>query len=495
MPSMHPEESGSTTGWGAPAPSDQNSLTAGPNGPIFLHDGHFVDQMAHFNRQNVPERLPHAKGSSAFGRLTITEDVSAFTRAAVFQKNTTTKALVRFSTVAGELGSPDTWRDIRGFSMKFYTSEGNLDIVGNHTPIFFVRDPMKFPHFIRSQKRQPDTGLRDATMQWDFCSLSPETSHQVAYIMGPRGLPRTWRHMNGYGSNTFMWVNAGGERFWIKYHFHTQQGMEYLSNSEAEALSGTDSDFHRRDLFEAIRAGDAPRWSFSVQVMPYEEAASYRFNPFDLTKTWSHRDYPLIPVGELILDTNPENHFAQIEQAAFSPANLVPGVGLSPDKMLLGRVFAYGDAQRYRIGPNFMQLPVNRPVAPVQTYQFDGPMTYDHTRDLPRYAPNSFDRPWSDKGADLEESWATDTEIVRAAYELHSEDDDFGQAGTLVRDIFTAEEREDLVYTVAGALGRIRHDGVLGRAVEYWRKIDPATGDRVAQIVKPSDEDRPAAAE
>ncbi|WP_122817634.1 catalase [Nocardioides pantholopis] len=475
---------GSTTAWGAPAPSDRNSLTVGSNGPLLLHDVHFLEQMAHFNRQNVPERLPHAKGSGAFGELTITEDVSQFTKAAVFQKGAHTESLLRFSTVAGELGSPDTWRDVRGFALKFYTSEGNLDIVGNNTPVFFLRDPMKFPHFIRSQRRLPDTGLRDATMQWDFWTLNPESAHQVTYLMGERGLPRTWRHMNGYGSHTYMWVNAAGEKFWVKYHFHTQQGMEFFSDAEAEAMAGADADFHRRDLFDSIAKGDAPRWTFSVQVMPYEDAASYRFNPFDLTKVWSHADYPLITVGELILNRNPENHFAQIEQAAFSPGNMVPGVGLSPDKMLLGRSFAYNDAQRNRIGTNFMQLPVNRPKVPVDTYQVDGQMQFDHSGAKPVYAPNSFGRGWSDDAAAPEETWAVDAELVRAAYSLHAEDGDFNQPGTMVREVWNDEQRASFVSTVSGALSGVQHDGVLGRAFEYWRSVDAEVGKRIEETVR-----------
>jgi catalase len=294
----------------------------------------------HFNREKVPERQPHAKGAGAFGILKTTEDVSRYTKAALFQRDCSTEMLARFSTVAGEAGSPDTWRDVRGFSLKFYTEQGNYDLVGNNTPVFFVRDPMKFPHFIRSQKRLPDSGLRDHHMQWDFWTSNPETAHQVAYLMGERGLPRTWRHMNGYGSHTYMWINAAGERFWIKYHFHSNQGMASFSNAEAAAVAGQDADFHRRDLFEAIARGEHPSWTLSVQAMPYEDARSYRINPFDLTKTWSHKDYPLIKVGTMTLNRNPENFFAQIEQAAFSPGNTVPGIGLSPDKMLLGRVFA-----------------------------------------------------------------------------------------------------------------------------------------------------------
>jgi len=481
----------STTGWGAPAPSDRNTLSVGRNGPLLLHDVHFLEQMAHFNREKVPERQPHAKGGGAFGFFETTEDVSQFTKAAVFQKGARTDLLIRFSTVAGEMGSPDTWRDVRGFSLKLYTSEGNYDIVGNNTPIFFIRDPMKFPHFIRSQKRLPDSGLRDNHMQWDFWTLNPESAHQVTYLMGDRGLPRTWRHMNGYGSHTFMWVNGGGERFWVKYHFKTDLGWESFTNDEAAAMAGADADFHRRDLFEAIARGEHPTWTLKVQVMPYEDAKDYRFNPFDLTKVWPHEDYPLITVGKMTLDGNPENFFAQIEQAAFSPGNTVPGIGLSPDKMLLGRAFAYHDAQRRRIGTNFHQLPVNQPKVPVDTYLFDGHMTYHHSGAKPVYAPNSEGRPWADDDAALEESWAVDGDMVRAAYELHKEDDDFGQAGALVREVMDDGARDRLVETVSGSLlGGVRGE-VLERALEYWKRIDPGVGQRIEDKVRAGAADEP----
>nr|WP_244145385.1 catalase [Paraburkholderia mimosarum] len=436
--------------------------------------------MAHFNREKVPERQPHAKGAGAFGEFKATEDVSRYTKAAVFQKGAVTEMLARFSTVAGEMGSPDTWRDVRGFSLKFYTTEGNYDLVGNNTPVFFVRDPMKFPHFIRSQKRLPDSGLRDAEMQWDFWTNNPESAHQVTYLMGERGLPRTWRHMNGYGSHTFMWVNAAGEKFWVKYHFHTNQGMQFFTNAEAAAMAGEDADFHRRDLFEAIARSEFPSWTLSVQVMPYAQAKHYRFNPFDLTKTWSHKDYPLIKVGTMTLNRNPENFFAQIEQAAFSPGNTVPGIGLSPDKMLLGRAFAYNDAQRARIGTNFNQLPVNRPKVPVQTYQFDGNMAYEHTGNAPTYAPNSFGRPWADTTGPADDGWEADGDMVRSAYTLHAEDDDFGQAGALVRNVFNDRQRESLIQQVVASLNGVRSP-VRERVFEYWKKIDSDVG---AQIEK-----------
>ncbi|NTF52775.1 catalase [Agrobacterium rhizogenes] len=478
------EIKGSTTGSGAPAPSDRNSLTIGADGPILLHDVHFLEQMAHFNREKVPERQPHAKGSGAFGVLEISEDLSAYTKATLFQKGAKTDMLARFSTVAGESGSPDTWRDVRGFSLKFYTDNGNYDLVGNNTPVFFVRDPIKFPHFIRSQKRLPDSGLRDNHMQWDFWTSNPETAHQVTYLMGDRGLPRSWRHMNGYGSHTYMWINAAGERFWVKYHFHTAQGMRFFDNAEAAAMAGADADHHRRDLFEAIARGEYPSWKLSVQIMPYADAKNYRFNPFDLTKTWSHADYPLIPLGTMTLNRNPENFFAQIEQAAFSPGNTVPGIGLSPDRMLLGRAFAYADAQRNRIGTNFHQLPVNRPKIPVNTYMFDGQMAFEHSGNAPVYVPNSGGRSWADETGQAADGWQADGSMVRSAYTLHAEDGDFGQAGTLVRDVFNDDQRAKLADQVAGSLiGGVR-EPVLSRAFDYWKSIDADIGRRIEEKVR-----------
>ncbi|MDI3331289.1 MAG: catalase [Micrococcus sp.] len=483
MTETTPHATGSTTQAGIPAVSDRNSLTVGSNGPIVLHDSHLVETLQHFNRMNVPERRPHAKGSGAFGVFETTEDVSGYTKAALFQKGATVRMLARFSTVAGELGSPDTWRDVRGFALKFYTEEGNFDLVGNNTPVFFVRDPMKFPHFIRSQKRLPDSGLRDGTMQWDFWTQNPESAHQVTYLMGDRGLPSTWRHMNGYGSHTYMWVNEAGEKFWVKYHFESRQGVESLSNEEAERLAGANAEYHRQDLFEAIKRGEFPQWDLYVQVMPYEDAKTYRFNPFDLTKTWSKKDYPRIKVGTMTLNENPVNHFAQIEQAAFSPANMVPGMGMSPDKMLLGRNFAYQDAQRYRIGTNFQQLPVNKPINEVHTYNFEGNMWYDHSGAKPVYAPNSFGSPWSDETGAVDVSWENDGELVRSAYALHAEDDDFGQPRTLLNEVFDDAQRSRFVQTVAGALDGVQ-EPVLSNAFQYWKNVDATIGQRIEDAVR-----------
>jgi len=477
MPEENPV---STTETGAPAPSDAFTLSVGADGPLLLHDHHFIGQMAHFNRERVPERNVHAKGGGAFGRFEVTDDVSGFTKAAVFAPGARTETLLRFSTVAGEQGSADTVRDPRGFALKFYTTEGNYDLVGNNTPVFFIRDPIKFPHFIRSQKRRPDTGMRDNDMQWDFWTLAPESAHQVSILFSERGIPGTWRHMDGFGSHTYMWVNAAGEKFWVKYHFKTDQGIRTLTAAEAATMVGEDADFHRRDLYTAIARGEHPSWTLYVQVMPYAEAPGYRFNPFDLTKVWPHGDYPMIRVGRLTLDRNPENFFAQIEQAAFEPSALVPGIGISPDKMLLGRMFAYADTHRYRIGPNYLQLPVNQPKVPVRTYAFDGPMRYAHTGNQPVYSPNSYGGPVADSVRGEDNGWYSDGEMVRAAYTLHAEDDDFGQPGALVRDVLDDAGRERLVSNVVGHLRGGVSRPVVERAIAYWRAIDKNVGDHIA---------------
>ena len=478
------DESASTTGTGAPAPSDRNSLTIGADGPMLLHDVHFLEQMAHFNRERVPERNVHAKGGGAFGEFETTGDVSQYTKAALFQPGVKTEMLARFSTVAGEQGSPDTWRDPRGFALKFYTSEGNYDLVGNNTPVFFIRDAMKFPHFIRSQKRRGGSGLRDNHMQWDFWTLNPESAHQVTYLMGDRGIPRSWRHMSGFGSHTYMWINARGQKFWIKYHFDTQQGVLHLTGEEAERIAGVDADFHRRDLHEAIAGGDFPRWQLSVQIMPYEDARTYHLNPFDLTKIWPHADYPLVPVGTMTLNRNPENFFAQIEQAAFEPSALVPGVGFSPDKMLLGRAFAYSDTHRYRIGANYLQLPVNRPKTEVDSYLFDGAMAYEHHGDASTYAPNTQGRRYSDLTGPVEDGWETDGEMMRTAYELRPDDDDWSQPGALVRDVMDDDQRERFVQNVSGHLLGGVHGDVLERAFAYWKNVDADTGKQIEERVR-----------
>jgi catalase len=470
-----------TTDAGIPVSSDEHSLTVGPDGPILLHDHYLIEQMANFNRERIPERQPHAKGSGAFGHFQVTGNVSDYTKAAVFQSGQKTDTLIRFSTVAGERGSPDTWRDPRGFSLKFYTSEGNYDMVGNNTPVFFIRDPMKFQHFIRSQKRRADNGLRDHDMQWDFWTLSPESAHQVTWLMGDRGIPKTFRHMNGYSSHTYMWINAEGKRFWVKYHFKTNQGIDFLAQEDAEQLAGTNSDYHRQDLFNAIEQGDHPSWTLKVQIMPFEEAKTYRFNPFDLTKVWPHGDYPLQEVGQLTLNRNPTDFHTEIEQAAFEPNNLVSGIGVSPDKMLLGRIFAYADAHRHRLGVNYKQIPVNRPVVPVHSYSKDGAMRVENVTD-PVYAPNSKGGPSADSHRYPEmATWETNGEFVRAAYTLREDDDDFGQAGTLVREVMDTAQRDRLVSNVVAHLKNGVSGPVLQRAFEYWRNIDKEIGDRIAR--------------
>ncbi|MFC8192935.1 catalase [Cellulomonas sp. NPDC057328] len=467
-----------TTNAGAPVASDAHSLAVGADGPIVLHDHYLVEKLAHFNRERVPERVVHAKGGGAFGTFTVTNDVSAYTRAAVFQPGAATEMLARFSSVAGENGSPDTWRDPRGFALKFYTSEGNYDLVGNNTPVFFIRDGIKFPDFIHSQKRLPGSNLRDNDMQWDFWTLSPESAHQVTWLMGDRGLPRSWRTMDGFSSHTYQWVNAAGERFWVKYHFQTQQGIDNLTPDEAAQLAGSDADHHIRDLHEHIQDGDFPRWTLRVQVMPYEDAKTYRFNPFDLTKVWPHADYPLIEVGVMELNRNPENYFAQIEQATFAPSNFVPGIGPSPDKMLLARIFSYADAHRYRVGVNHAQLPVNAPKSEVHSYSKDGAarVTFP-SADRPVYAPNSVGGPAADPARAAETGgWESDGEMVRAAATLHPQDDDFGQAGTLYREVFDDAARARFLETITGHVGAVKSDDIRARAVQYWTNVDAGLG-------------------
>jgi len=472
-----------TTDAGIPAPSDEYSLSAGVDGPLLLQDHYLIQKMAQFNRERVPERVVHAKGSGAFGYFEVTADVTQWTKAAFLNTiGKRTPVLARFSTVAGEQGFPDTVRDPRGFALKFYTEEGNYDLVGNNTPIFFVRDPSKFSDFIHSQKRMPDTGMRSNNAQWDFWSLSPETIHQVTFLMSDRGTPRTWRNMNGYGSHTFLWVNAGGERFWVKYHFKTEQGIENFTDADAKAMTAEDPDYHRRDLRESIAKQDHPVWRLEMQVMPFEDAVDYRFNPFDLTKVWPHGDYPPVTVGRLVLDRNPENFFAEIEQASFEPANMVPGIGPSPDKMLLGRLFSYPDAHRYRIGTNYLQLPVNRPHAEVHSYNKDGAMRYEQSGNQPVYAPNSYGGPQADPERHADPSWfVASGEIMRSAYRPHAEDNDFGQAGDLYRDVLTETDKAHLASNIVGHMSQEVERAVQERALVLWRQVDANLGAQVAQ--------------
>ncbi len=471
-----------TNNSGIPAASDEHSLTVGPNGPTVLHDAYTVQKMQSFNRERVPERVVHAKGSGAFGFFEVTEDVTQWTSAAFLsQVGKRTPMFARFSTVAGELGSPDTVRDPRGFALKFYTEEGNYDLVGNNTPVFFIRDAIQFSDFIHSQKRLPDTGIRSNDMQWDFWTLTPESAHQVTILMSDRGTPRTWRNMHGYGSHTYSWMNAGGERFWVKYHFKSVQGIENFTLDEAAATAGDDPDFHRRDLWQAIAAGDAPEWGLEMQIMPFEDAQDYRFNPFDMTKVWPHADYPPITVGRFVLDHNPKNHFAEVEQAAVSPANLVPGIGLSPDKMLMGRIFSYHDTHMHRIGTNYGQLPVNAARCPVHSYMKDGFMTYGHAGSQPVYAPNSYHGPRADPARAAQPAWPVEAgEIGHYAYEPHRDDDDFIQAGTLYRDVMNSSDREHLVANIVAHAGDgVSHDVQL-RVIDYWTNVDSDLGALVA---------------
>ncbi|MDU2586385.1 MAG: catalase [Corynebacterium sp.] len=485
---------------GQPVPSENTSVTAGQQGPVALNDIHLIEKLAHFNRERVPERTPHAKGHGAFGELHITEDVSAYTKAKVFQKGTVTPMMGRFSTVAGEQGSPDTWRDVHGFALRFYTEDGNLDIVGNNTPVFFVRDGLKFPDFIHSQKRLGTNGLRDADMQWDFWTRNPESAHQVTYLMGDRGTPKSTRHQNGYGSHTFQWVNEQGEAFWVKYHFKTRQGVENFTDEEATTTAGQNPDCHREDLYNAIEEGNYPIWDVKVQIMPLDEAENYRFNPFDLTKVWSKKDYPLHDVGYFVLNRNPHNFFAQIEQVALDPSNIVPGVGLSPDKMLQARVFAYADQQRYRIGPNYQQLPVNQPqnVDEVNTYQHEGSMQYHfNAPEDPVYSPNRYEKGTGvlddaavNDRSQLETTTAAElyinpesygSDLVRAPYVRHAEDDDFVQARDLYENVYDDAAKERLVTNITNAMAGVSEE-TEERVYEYWTNVHPALGQRVREV-------------
>jgi catalase len=473
-----------TTDTGAPAPSDEYTLTVGPTGPALLQDTYLNEKLAHFVRERIPDRVYHVKGGGAFGYFEVTADVTQWTKAAFLNKvGKRTPLFLRFSIVAADEGAPDTDRDLRGVAIKFYTEDGNYDIVGNNTPVFFVRDPMKFPDFIHSQLRLPDTGIRSNNMQWDFWTLSPESVHQVIWLMGDRGTPRTWRNMNLYASSTYMWENAAGEKFWVKYHFKSEQGIQNFTNAEARAMFVEDLDYHRRDLWDTIARKDYPSWRLEMQIMPFEDAADYRFNPFDITKVWPHKDYPMIPVGRMVLDRNPDNFFAQVTQVAFEVANFVPGIGPSPDKMVLGRMFAYGDSARYRDGPNYNQLPINRPLNEVHNYNKDGPMRYHHSGNQPVYAPNSYGGPRADPQRYRDLSWFVEAaEIMRTAYVAHKDDDDFVQPGTLYRQVMSQTERDHLVGNIVWHLSQGVECVIQERAVEnYLSPVDPDLGARVAK--------------
>lgn len=461
-----------TTAAGIPVGDNQNSITAGQHGPTLIQDMHLIEKLAHFNRERVPERVVHAKGAGAHGYFKVTNDVSKYTKAAFLSEvGKETPVFLRFSTVAGELGSADTVRDPRGFAVKFYTEEGNYDLVGNNTPIFFIRDAIKFPDFIHTQKRNPQTNLKDPNMVWDFWSLSPESLHQITYLHTDRGIPATFRHMNGYGSHTFKWVNKEGDAYFIKYHFHTDQGVKNLDVDLAAKLAGTNPDYHTEDLFNAIEEGNHPSWTLSVQIMPVDEAPQYRYDPFDVTKVWSHKDYPLIEVGKLVLNRNPQNYFAEVEQAAFSPASFVPGIEASPDKMLQGRLFAYADAHRYRVGTNHQLLPINRPIVETNNYQRNGYMRFDDNGgSAPNYEPNSY----ADAPKETPENKITPFEVSGFADSVaYDSDDHYSQPRALFRDVLNDEERERLMQNFADHLSGVTREGIVERQLKLFEKVDP----------------------
>ena len=469
-----------TTAAGIPVGDNQNSLTAGERGPTLLQDHHLLEKLAHFNRERIPERVVHAKAAGAHGVFTVTNDITKYTKAEIFSKiGKKTEVFGRFSTVAGEKGSADTVRDVRGFSLKFYTEEGNWDLVGNNTPVFFIRDAIKFPDFIHTQKRMAQTNLRSDTMWWDFWSQVPEALHQVTILFSDRGIPKGIPYLNGYGSHTYSFINAKDKRFWVKFHFKTQQGIQCMAPEEADQIAGQDPDYHTRQLSEAIARGDYPKWTLSVQVMPEAEAETYRWNPFDLTKVWPHADYPLIEVGVLKLNRNPENYFAEVEQSAFSPANVVPGISFSPCKMLQARIFAYADAHRYRLGANFERLPINCPrAAKASNYQRDGAMRFDDNGGASvNYEPNSFGGPQANpafKEPPLKISGDADWYDQKRGV-----DDDYVQPGDLYR-LMSREEKKRLVQNIVSSLKKVPKK-LQKKMVEHFRRADKAYGEGIAK--------------
>ncbi len=469
-----------TTQAGRPVDNDQSSITTGaPESYTMLEDAHLVEKLAHFNRERIPERVVHAKGAGAFGYFKLTHDMSAYTCAALFNGHPgkVTDLFIRFSTVGGERGSADAARDPRGFAVKFYTEEGNYDMVGNNTPIFFIRDAIKFPDFIHTQKRNPATNLPDADAFWDFLSLTPESIHQVTILFSDRGTPKSYRHMDGHSSHTYLWYNRKNEYFWVKYHFKTTLGNATMTAQEAEAMAGSNPNHATEDLYNAIKRGDCPVWTLYVQIMTPEQAKNYKFDPFDVTKVWYHSDVPMREVGQMVLDRNPENFFADVEQAAFSPANFVHGIGPSPDRLLQGRLFAYGDAHRWRLGSNANQIPVNRPHCPVHTYQRDGSMAVDGNGGKgPNYWPNSFDGPAPDAAFTPP---AMEVQAVIARHDRPAEDIDFVQAGELYRRVLKDEERKHLVHNITGHLGRAKLP-LQYRQCALFYKADPDYGTQVA---------------
>ncbi|MBJ6125171.1 catalase [Microvirga splendida] len=466
-----------TTTAGAPIADNQNSLSAGSRGPLLLQDYQLIEKLAHQNRERIPERVVHAKGSAAYGTLTVTNDISRYSKAKVFSEvGKQTEVFLRFSTVAGERGAADAERDVRGFALKVYTEEGNWDIVGNNTPVFFVRDPVKFPDFIRTQKRHPATNLRSPTAMWDFWSLSPETLHQVTILFSDRGLPQGYRFMHGFGSHTYSFINEAGERFWVKFHFKSMQGIKTWSNREAEAVVAKDRESAQRDLYEAIEGGDFPRWKFCVQIMPETDAEKTSYNPFDVTKVWPHAEYPLIEVGVLELNRNAQHYFAEVEQSSFSPSNIVPGIGFSPDKMLQGRIFAYADAHRYRVGTHYEALPVNRPRCPVHHYHADGGMLFDvPNRGDAYYEPNSFNGPvQTPRAAEPPLKISGDAD----RYDHRAGNDDYKQPGDLFR-LMTPDEQGRLMDNIAEAMQGVPED-IVRRQIVHFYLADKAYGLGVA---------------
>lgn len=467
-----------TNAFGIPVGDNQNSLTAGADGPTLLQDHYLIEKLAAFDRERIPERVVHAKGAGAHGYFEVTHDITRYCKAKVFNKvGKRTPVFARFSTVGGEKGSADTARDPRGFAVKFYTEEGNWDMVGNNTPIFFIRDAIKFPDFIHTQKRNPQTNCKDANMFWDFLSLTPESIHQVTYLFTDRGTPYSYRHMNGYSGHTFKFVNDNGEAFWVKLHFKTEAGIKNLTDEEAVRIAGEDPDHATRDLFEHIANGNEAAWRVYAQIMSFEDAATYRFNPWDITKVWPHGDYPLIPIGRMVLNRNPENYFQEVEQSAFSPANLVPGIEPSPDKMLQGRLFSYPDTHRYRLGPNYWQIPINAPLrAKSNVYYRDGPMAVNgNGGNSPNYEPNSCGGPVADP-AYKEQPFRINANVVRQR--TSHPNDDFVQAGNLYR-LITPQERSNLIKNIVGSLRGARKEIQL-RQLQIFYKCDPDFGRRLA---------------
>ena len=467
-----------TTDAGRPVGDNQNSLTVGPRGPIVFEDFLLFEKMAHFNRERIPERVVHAKGSGAYGHFVCTNpDMANYSTAKLFAKGKTTPTFIRFSTVGGEKGSADTERDPRGFALKFYTEEGNWDMVGNNTPVFFIKDPLKFGDFIHTQKRDPETNLKSPTMMWDFWSLSPESLHQVTILFSDRGTPDGYRHMNGYSSHTFSLINSKNELFYVKYHFKTKQGIKNFTGEKASEMRGIDPDYSQRDLFEAIKKGDFPKWRVCMQAMTEKDAETYRINPFDLTKVWPHKDYPLIEIGELTLDRNPENYFADVEQAAFEPRNVVPGMGFSPDKMLQGRLISYPDAHRYRLGVNYDSLPVNKPQCPFATYNRDGAMRFDGNGGAAHnYEPNSFGGPTQDA------AYRERPRLISGTVDRHNhrdESDYYTQPGNLFR-LMPVDAKQRLISNIVGNLSQAPKR-IQELQVTHFYKADPAYGEGVAK--------------